>query len=224
MVIYYEGGFLTLYAIGDIHGCLMPLKSLIGNLKLKKRDTLVFLGDYIDRGPQSKEVVDFLLKLSRKYHCVFLRGNHEAMLLNYFFGGPWGKYWELNGMEATLRSYGGLRNIPDSHMDFFKNTELYYKDSNYLFVHAGIRPGVEMNKQSEVDLLWIRDDFIYADHPLENTTVVFGHTPKFGGPLILKDKIGLDTGCVYGGSLTALRVDDLKFFSVNCGTLAKKYY
>ncbi|OAA30410.1 metallophosphatase [Kosmotoga arenicorallina S304] len=224
MVIYNEGGLLTLYAIGDIHGCLNPLKSLIEKINPKKSDTLVFLGDYIDRGPKSKEVVDFLLSLDQKYRCIFLRGNHEAMLLHYLSGGPWGRYWELNGMEATLRSYGSIKNIPDRHMDFFKATKLYYENSKYLFVHAGIRPGIEMAKQSEQDLLWIRDEFIYSKTLLKGKIVVFGHTPKFGGPLILKDKIGLDTGCVYGGNLTALRTKDLKFFTANCGVPAKKQY
>nr|WP_273230062.1 metallophosphoesterase family protein [Kosmotoga pacifica] len=199
-----------------MHGCFKSLRALIRKIRPQKKDRFVFLGDYIDRGPQSREVVDFLINFSTKYDCVFLRGNHEAMLLDYLHGGPWGKYWELNGMEATLRSYGGLEGIPENHIQFFENTKLYHTDSGYLFVHAGIRPGIPLEMQKSEDLLWIREDFIYYERPFKKGTVIFGHTPNYRAPLILEGKIGIDTGCVFGGSLTALRVDDMKFFSVDC--------
>lgn len=98
---------------------------------------------------------------------------------------------------------------------FFENTVYHYEKENYVFVHGGVRPGVSLEDQDPFDLVWIRDEFIYSENPLPGKIVVFGHTP-FEEPFVSRDKIGIDTGCVYGGRLTALRVEDRKFFQVEC--------
>ncbi|ACR79117.1 MULTISPECIES: metallophosphoesterase family protein [Kosmotoga] len=203
-----------IYAIGDIHGCLESLKKLIEKINPSRTDMLIFVGDYIDRGPNSKGVVDFLIKLSRSRKCIFIRGNHEQMLLDYLNGGKTRKLWHFNGMEYTINSYGGIDKIPEKHIRFFEKTILFHETDEYVFVHAGVRPGIPLNKQKDGDLLWIRDEFIYAEWPVKDKVVIFGHTPVLQEPLIMKDKIGIDTGCVYGGKLTALRLDDMCFFSV----------
>jgi serine/threonine protein phosphatase 1 len=204
------------YVIGDIHGCLKSLKRLMKKLPVKKEDELIFVGDYIDRGKDSKGVVDFLLELSKKYCCIFLRGNHEQMLLDYLDDKKMGKIWYLNGMDATLNSYGNINSIPKDHLEFFRNTEFYYQTENYLIVHAGVLPGKPLEEQDEMELIWIREEFIYSKKPLDDKIIVFGHTPFLDGPYIDKTKIGIDTGCVYGGKLTAIRLEDRDLFQVSC--------
>ncbi len=204
------------YVIGDIHGCLKSLKKLMKKIPVKKNDELIFVGDYIDRGSDSKGVIDFLLELDKKYKCKFLRGNHEQMLLDYLDDKNLGRIWYFNGMDATLKSYGNINLIPKDHLDFFRNTEFFYNSGDYLVVHAGVLPGKSLEEQDEMELIWIREEFIYCEKPLENKIIVFGHTPFLDGPYIDKTKIGIDTGCVYGGKLTAIRLEDREYFQVKC--------
>ncbi|MFO7882450.1 MAG: metallophosphoesterase family protein [Kosmotogaceae bacterium] len=204
------------YVIGDIHGCLKSLKKLMKKLPVKKEDELIFVGDYIDRGSDSKGVVDFLVELSNKYKCIFLRGNHEQMLLDYLDDKKLGRIWYLNGMDATLKSYGDINSIPKDHLDFFRSTEFYYLTGDYLIVHAGLVPGKPLEEQDKMELIWIREEFIYCNKPLNSKIIVFGHTPFLDGPYFDKTKIGIDTGCVYGGKLTAIRLEDREYFQVNC--------
>lgn len=183
-----------------------------------KKETLVFMGDYIDRGPHSKEVVDYLIDLARGGNrVVFLKGNHELMLQNYLSGKDKLSFL-YNGGEATLGSYmkgGGLNEanlIPPEHLDFFDNLRLYYETENYIFVHGGLKANIPLEHQDEWDMLWIRDEFIYSDFDF-GKLVIFGHTP-FREPLILDNKIGIDTGAVYGNKLTCVELSAMKFFSV----------
>lgn len=206
---------MSTYVIGDIHGCYEQLRKLIDKIPLSTSDKLIFLGDYIDRGPSSKEVIEFLTQLSKNYECIFIRGNHEQMLLDYVQRGMNLQLWYFNGAGATLRSYGGIEKIPKSHLEFFRSTKLYYIMDEKLFVHAGVKPGVPLKKQKESDLLWIRDEFIYSKNPLPDFTVIFGHTP-FDRPLIQPDKIGLDTGCVYGGRLSCMCLESGRIFEISC--------
>jgi len=141
------------YVIGDIHGCLKSLKRLMKKLPVKKEDELIFVGDYIDRGKDTKGVVDFLLDLSKKYSCEFLRGNHEQMLLDYIDDKKMGRIWYLNGMDATLDSYGNINSIPKDHLEFFRNTKFYYQTENYLIVHAGVLPGKPLEEQDEMEMI-----------------------------------------------------------------------
>ncbi len=196
------------YAIGDIHGCLATLKKLVSSLELLASDKLIFIGDYVDRGPNSRGVIDFLIAISTKYESQFIRGNHEQMFLDYISGTPGSTIWAYNGMETTIRSYGSVRIVPDYHVDFLMETVTHYQMGKYLFVHAGVRPGVALKKQQDSDLMWIREPFLSTPVPMKGRKVVYGHTPVFGGPLDTKGKLGIDTGCVYGGHLTAYRVED----------------
>jgi serine/threonine protein phosphatase 1 len=215
-------------AIGDIHGCLSPLQTLLDKLAPNSDETLVFLGDYIDRGPDSKGVIDYLLVLKETHPCVFLMGNHEFMMLEYLdFGREEG--WAMNGGKSTLASYmlHDEIHIPESHIDFLHNLVYYYDTEKYFFVHGGLKPTrsiVENLKLlSPMDFVWERDHLnphhlFYEDYAWEKT-VVCGHTPR--PEPILKDKlISIDTGCVYNyspelGRLTAIRLPSLEIVQVD---------
>ncbi len=207
------------FAVGDIHGCLDKLVLLMGKIDIDfRKDTLVFIGDYIDRGPKSKEVVDYLMDLARgKDSVIFLRGNHEYMLQGYLDGTDT-MFFLANGGEATIRSYlqSGMRNevkpIPSDHLGFFDSLRLYYETADYIFVHAGLKAQVPLEKQNEWDMLWIREEFIYSDFDF-GRQVVFGHT-AFRKPLVLANKIGIDTGAVYGNKLTCVELPAQRFVSV----------
>lgn len=205
-----------LWAIGDVHGCRNALERLISDISPTENDKLIFLGDYIDRGPDSKGVVDYLIELSKRVNCVFLRGNHEQMLLDVVDNGDDTYLWLINGAQATWRSYGNLQLLisNEEHMEFYRNTKFYHIEDNYLFVHGGVRPKVPIDKQDVRDLIWIREEFITKSHGL-GYTVIFGHTP-FEDVLIMEDKIGIDTGCVYGGKLTAYNLTLSKKVQVSC--------
>lgn len=188
-----------IHVIGDIHGCLDPLRRLITQLHLSETDEVVFLGDYIDRGPDSQGVIDYLLTLRGRY--TFLMGNHERMFLD-FLQGKDRTLFLYNGGSATLESYGGVSRIPAAHLAFMNRLRPYHETQNYFFVHAGIRPEIPLQEQDERDLLWIREEF-YAYSGRYPKTVVFGHTPM-REVLMDEDRIGIDTACVYGNKLTCL--------------------
>jgi serine/threonine protein phosphatase 1 len=196
--------------VGDIHGCLEPLRRLLRTVRPKPQDTVVFLGDYVDRGPNSQGVLDFLLKFARLFpQTVFLKGNHEAMFLDYLQGGP--KYPFLqNGGISTLASY--TQGVPPEHLDFLQRLRLYYETEDHIFVHAGLRPVLPLVEQREEDLLWIREEFLRSDYDW-GKTVVFGHTP-WAEPLLKEKRIGVDTGAVYGRKLTCCDVEKRQCWSV----------
>ncbi|MHB8137767.1 MAG: metallophosphoesterase family protein [Smithellaceae bacterium] len=211
-----------IFAIADIHGCLDKLQRLIGVIKADPvNDTLVFIGDYIDRADGSKEVVDYILRLKKTYQkMICLRGNHESMLLGYLQGVEEDIYL-ANGGLATLNAYGISRSdtprerkkkIPADHLRFFKSLLPYYETDQFIFVHAGLIPGIPLAEQSLYDLQWVRQTFIDSDYDF-GKRVVFGHT-HFSAPLITANKIGIDTGAVYGGRLTCVELPNLKFYQV----------
>ncbi len=201
-------------AVGDIHGCLVKLEVLLSRLPIDwTRDRLVFLGDYIDRGPDSSRVIDLVLELKKNYgeRVVCLKGNHEDMFLRYLHGEP-DSIWLAVGGNATLKSYpekDGMPIVPDEHMEFLSGLRLYLETPKYIFVHAGLRPGIPLEEQNEADLLSIRYTFIQSSYDW-GKRIIFGHTP-FPVPLVEKNKIGIDTGAVYGGRLTALVLPDVEF-------------
>ena len=198
------------YVIGDIHGCLRPLQRLLDKITPQPGDEVIFIGDYIDRGPQSREVVEHLLGLS--YRCVFLLGNHEKMLLDYLDGKDEGLFLANGGLE-TIKSYGGhVANIPPAHLRFFRDLRLMYETEYYLFVHAGIRPLVSLENQTVDDLVWIRQEFFQFIGRFSKL-VVFGHTP-LRQVLMAPDRIGIDTGCVYGGKLTCVKLPEREIIQV----------
>lgn len=203
-----------LLAIGDIHGCRGLLQQMIEQVAPGAEDRVVFLGDYIDRGPDSRGVIDYLLDFRKQWpQTVFLKGNHEAMLLDFLAGHERLRYL-LNGGENTLNGYRekGKLAIPQSHLQFFRDLRLYFATEHHLFVHAGLRPGVSPHNQSEKDLLWIREDFLKSDYRW-GKTIVFGHTPM-RKPYLKPERIGLDTGAAYGRSLSCCDIMQRKIWTV----------
>ena len=184
-----------LIAIGDIHGEIEKLNSLLDKLNLQTGDKVIFLGDYIDRGLNSKAVIERILDLSKKIECVFLKGNHEDMLLKTKITQSQDdiEHWLLSGGISTYDNYGDYPAIFNTHGKFLDSLKLYHIEQNYMFVHAGINPKKELPEQTKDDLLWIREEFLDNSHNLPYK-IIFGHTP-FIEPLILNDKIGIDTGC-----------------------------
>ena len=208
-----------LFVIGDIHGCIDMLNRLIDEIPWRPdKDLLIFLGDYIDRGEHSKEVVDYIIALKRcSLYVNCLLGNHDAMFLEYLKGKGVDQYI-LNGGGSTLKCYGinqpaeAYSLIPPDHIDFFKTLKPYIELEDYYIVHAGFRPGIEMSQQKLKDMLWIRDTFINSHYDF-GKKVIFGHTP-LDEPLVMKNKIGLDTSAVYGKKLTCLELPKMRFYFV----------
>jgi serine/threonine protein phosphatase 1 len=213
---------LRIYAIGDIHGRADLLTEILDGIAadLRRRPAvaetrLVFLGDYVDRGPASRQVIQ-ILETSLPAECrpVYLKGNHEDMLLKALISPAGQDIWLANGGEATLRSYGIHRHTAPSaevvdaigdHRRFFDSLELTHEAGDYLFVHAGVRPGVALGSQRPNDLMWIRHDFL--DHLGDyGRIIVHGHTPA-SEPEVRPNRIGIDTGAWMTGALTALRLE-----------------
>jgi len=216
---------IRVYAIGDVHGCLDPLRRLLDAIandlsSFEGRSRLVFLGDLVDRGPQSAGVVDRLLKGGFPTDfCDFIMGNHEEVMLDCYDGatGSLDAWLQFGGVE-TLESYGLGRDdifgapadvsaamrrvIPTAHIRFLKAFDDYVRIGDYVFAHAGIRPGVPLEEQSSRDLRWIRRGFLddTGDH---GCVVVHGHTivPEVQ---LLSNRIGVDTGCFHTGRLSAV--------------------
>jgi serine/threonine protein phosphatase 1 len=211
-----------IFAIGDIHGCLEKLHRLIRSIPADpENDELVFIGDYIDRAGGGPDVIDYILGLKKVYQqVVCLCGNHESMLLNYLEGVDEDLYLS-NGGVTTLDAYGikwsdgpctRKAKIPADHLRFFASLLPYYETDQYVFVHAGLLPGIPLSEQSVYDMQWVRREFIDSDDDF-GKRVVFGHT-HFSAPLVTANKIGIDTGAVYGGSLTCVELPTLKFYQV----------
>lgn len=210
-----------IYAIGDIHGQLNKLAPLLKIIGKEESATFVFIGDYIDRGPKSKEVIDLLIKFSQDHKCVFLKGNHESLLENAR-GYLTNKHqhhetfmlWLMNGGDQTCKSYKGFENIFELHSAFLENLKLYYETPDYIFVHAGLKPGIPLQEQSEEDLLWIRDEFIINPTNYPKKTIIYGHTITEMCVSPYADKIGIDTGAGFGGKLTALKLPSKKLITI----------
>ena len=225
------GGRLV-YAVGDVHGRLDALSPLLHDIaqdalmtRPAERPLLVFLGDYVDRGPESRQVVDRVLgmQVDGAFEVAPLKGNHEEALLQFLDEPAFAATWMEHGGGATLTSYGVQPNamrsnveawvvvrdafaqaLPDKHRRFYKELDLVRVVGDYAFVHAGVRPGVALKDQLERDLLWIRYEFLNDRGPFEKV-IVHGHTPA-EEPQMLKHRLGLDTGAYATGVLTAVRL------------------
>jgi serine/threonine protein phosphatase 1 len=211
------------FVIGDIHGCSEELSRLLDALALAAEDTVCFLGDYVDRGPSPRAVIDRLIRLRREGpRCIFLKGNHEDMFLA-FLGEPghYGDAFLWNGGDATLASYGlagqpgsTVRDrLPEAHRAFLLGLETHVELGRFYCVHAGVRPTRPLDQQEDEDLLWIREEFIVPPHPFP-VTVAFGHTPQREVRLHLPFKIGLDTGLVYGNKLSCLELGSAELIQI----------
>ena len=231
----------ALYAVGDVHGRLDLLDALLERIRADadrhpsdEVRELVMLGDYIDRGPDSRGVVDRLIDGPPPgFRQVCLMGNHEDALLAFLDGHREGLDWLSYGGLETLLSYGVplrrmpnspeavaelrqdlARTLPKSHEEFFRGGSHLYEAGDYVFVHAGVRPGTPLDRQSAGDLMWIRDDFLRSRSPLPGHIVVHGHT-IVDLPQDLHHRINVDTGAFISGRLTCLvlRGQDRRFIS-----------
>ncbi|HSQ01365.1 MAG TPA: metallophosphoesterase family protein [Candidatus Dormibacteraeota bacterium] len=217
------------FVVGDVHGCPDELERLLDHLAPGAGDTICFLGDYVDRGPNPRGVIDRLIRLRHEGpQCLYLKGNHEDMFLA-FMGQP-GRHGDAflwNGGDSTLASYGcqGLsgpavaERLPADHREFLAGLRTHAYIDTFLCVHAGVRPTRPLAAQSEEDLLWIREDFISQSHPFPYT-VLFGHTPHREVFVDLPFKVGLDTGLVYGNRLSCLEIDARQVWQIRRGQRA----
>ena len=222
---------VRVYAVGDIHGradVLAKLFTLIDKdleVRPNERSIEVFLGDYIDRGPHSPQVLDLLIARRRQRVAVFLRGNHEACAYRVLSDPSVLSDWVHIGGVNTLLSYGvepsgcdldqqapraiaaAFRQaLPDSHYHFLQGLALSFSCGDYFFVHAGVRPGIPLVRQSEQDLLWIREEFLLHEEDF-GKVVVHGHSPT-NLPDIRPNRINIDTGAYATGRLTCLVLED----------------
>ena len=210
-------------AVGDLHGRLDLLEQLwtkidaASRLSAARQRTLIFIGDYVDRGLQSAQLVERLLDGFPGFETVYLKGNHDETLLQFLIDPAIGEAWRNFGGLETLSSYGVAHGagkswaqtrgefasvLPTTHEAFFKNLRLYHVIGDYIFVHAGLKPRVPLEEQRESDLLWIRDEFL--ESPVNfGRTVVHGHTPA-DAPEVRNNRIGIDTGAYMTGNLTAV--------------------
>ncbi len=205
-------------AIGDIHGCLRSLESLVHEVGLTSEDTLITLGDYVDRGPDTRGVIDFLLSLQDTHTLVPLRGNHEIGMLRALvdprFAYSWlGPVW---GGGATLNSYetDTLKDIPDRHWEFLNQTLPYHEAEEHIFVHANLDPELACEEQDDEVIFWQR--FGDPQPHYSGKTMVCGHTPQAGGrPLSVGHAICVDTHVYDGGWLTCLEVESGQYWQAN---------
>lgn len=210
----------TTCVIGDIHGCHSSLSRLLDKV-LHRADTLVFLGDYVDRGSHSKEVVATIVSLSKSHPRVIpLMGNHDFLFLQYLTGGDNRLFLQVGGLQ-TLASYElspsanqteKNQQVPSEHLAFLRSLSLFWEDQHALYVHAGLQPGRHLSQQTAQWCLWARESFLLNTFDF-GKPVVFGHT-VFPEPYLAADKIGIDTGAVYGGRLTALLLPEREVISV----------
>jgi serine/threonine protein phosphatase 1 len=223
------------YAIGDIHGRADLLDLLLTRIETDRLRAAgpevlyVFLGDYVDRGPSSMQVIDRLIELGTRHRVVCLKGNHEAFFLEFFADPVTLQDWKRYGALNTLMSYG-LRPpvqpkeaqctdiasqlataMPPSHQEFLLNLGLSLSFGDFFFVHAGARPRIALDEQREEDLLWIREDFLLHEDMFEKI-IVHGHTPV-REPEIFSNRINIDTGAYATGRLTCLVLEgeDMRF-------------
>jgi serine/threonine protein phosphatase 1 len=227
---------LRIYAISDIHGCARQLQHAFATIDLHLsrstpvRPLHVFLGDYIDRGPASRETIDLLIERSRRHESIFLKGNHEALLLEVMQDASRLDAWKAFGGLQTLMSYGlapsiksdtegrnklvraFLHRLPAHHLHFFSNLRPSYICGDFFFAHAGVRPGVPLQRQHQRDLLWIREEFLQCDEDF-GKFVVHGHTPVLK-PEIRSNRINIDTGAYATGKLTLLAIQGEQMFAI----------
>ena len=209
-------------AIGDIHGCIRALTSLVDFVGLRPDDTIVTLGDYVDRGPDSRAVVDFVINLGKTHHLVPLRGNHEIMMLDSREKKSWLHAWMQYGGDATLLSYsssadvaGSFADVPESHMDFLENQLVaYYECETHFFVHANADANKPLEDQTDPTLYWRKYGNPQAH--CSGKIMVCGHTAQQSGkPCSNEHSICIDTWAHGGGWLSCLDVESGTIWQAN---------
>jgi serine/threonine protein phosphatase 1 len=211
---------MSTFVIGDVHGCYVALLSLLDEVKPTATDRVIFLGDYIDRGPSSKSVIDWLIQFKANIPCVFLRGNHEVMILAARGNRITAESWRSSGGAAALKSYGtrfgpGWESaIPESHWKFFEQTTKWFKTENHIFVHGALDAELDLEEQPDSILFWERFDTIRPHK--SGKKVICGHTPDPTGAI--RDvgfALCIDTGPAIGGWLTCLNADTHQIWQAN---------
>jgi serine/threonine protein phosphatase 1 len=227
---------IQVYAVGDIHGRADLLQNVFAAIDhhiartAPHRALQVYLGDYIDRGPQSRQAIDLLIERSRHHESIFLKGNHEAFMFDVLRDASLLEAWKEYGGYQTLMSYGlrpslkpdrkeqdalveALRHaMPEHHRRFFSHLKSSFSCGDFFFAHAGVRPGVPLREQREEDLLWIREDFLHSEQDF-GKFVVHGHTPV-PKPEIRPNRINIDTGAFATGILTLLTIHGEQMFAI----------
>ncbi len=204
-------------AIGDIHGCDVALERLVEAISIQPKDTLVGLGDYVDRGPNSRGVIDRLLQLETVCRAHFLTGNHELMMQAAIQGQSETALWLANGGAQTVQSYGGsLANTPEEHLDFLNRCVPFFETTHYFFVHANYSPHLPLEKQPAFSLYW---EHLHAYTPtphMNGKIAVVGHTPQRSGNVLqLAHLICLDTYCYGRGWLSAMELNSGQIWQAN---------
>lgn len=205
------------FAIGDIHGCLTALQVLDNELAFGDGDTVVTLGDYVDRGPNSRGVIEFLLGLRKRCRLVALRGNHEIMMLQARDDRSLLLNWLACGGDATLDSYGasGFQDVPGSHWDFLAGTARYHETEGDFYVHANVRPDLPLEDQPDYNLFWDHLGGSVARN-MSGRRMICGHTAQTSGlPLDLGHAVCLDTHACGGGWLTCLETESGVYWQAN---------
>ncbi len=197
------------YVIGDVHGCAKALRSLIDVLKLGSNDELVFVGDYVDRGPNSRDVVEQMLELSQQCRVFALRGNHEIMLQGVVMSDLDDATWLRSGGKATVASYGGsVTKIPSRHLDFFAGLSRSLETETEIFVHAMYHPLQKIEEQSDELTYWTHLPTPLPPPHCSGKRVYLGHTPQPRGEVLCHSHlVGIDTYCFGGGYLTAMDLE-----------------
>ncbi|AWL91013.1 MULTISPECIES: metallophosphoesterase family protein [Bradyrhizobium] len=226
---------VRIYAISDIHGCahlLQPMLRVIDADVACSRPRYaveVFMGDYIDRGPDTRSTLDVLIERSRRGNAVFLKGNHEAFLVRVFEDPSLFEDWIAVGGTQTLMSYGLappdlkrdepasimrdlIRAMPTEHLEFLDNLRLSFSCGDFFFVHAGVRPGVPLAEQTERDLLWIREEFLRSEEQF-GKYIVHGHTPVRSAEF-MANRVNIDTGAYATGNLTLMSIQGSRMLAV----------
>ncbi len=228
---------IRIYAVSDIHGRADLLQEVFAAIDHHlaragpARALHVFLGDYIDRGPASRQTIDLLIERSRRHESIFLKGNHETFLLEALQDASRLEAWKDYGGLQTLMSYGLapsikpdrneqnelvqalLNAMPTHHRRFFSNLRSSFSCGDFFFAHAGVKPGVPLRRQREEDLLWIRDEFLQSEEDF-GKFVVHGHTPV-AKPEIRPNRINIDTGAYATSILTLLTIEGQRIFASN---------
>ena len=211
---------MALYAIGDIHGMLDALKSIFEKGDFSTDDTFVFLGDYVDRGPDSCGTIDWLIQNSQNYRFVFLKGNHELMMLAAREAPDQLSYWLFFGGAETLDSYGigdqpdWIEHIPLAHWKFMEEALPYYQEGEYIFVHAGLEAGKPLEEQNHNTLFWKK--FEVPEAYITGKEVICGHTSRKNGEIAdFGHTVCIDTYAYGGMWLTCLNVETGEFIKAN---------
>lgn len=220
-----------IFAIGDIHGCSNTFRRLLlDKIKVRKSDLIYCLGDYIDRGHDSKGVIDFILELREQGYTIYtLRGNHEQMMLDATLSKEKWNHWIKNGGSEALKSFNitSLEELPSKYLEFLESTDLYIETNDFIFVHAGLNFNLENPFVDKVSMLWSRDDYMDIAK-INNKTVIHGHTPISHIKMLNqpnKNNINIDGGCVFKknkdfGYLVALSVTDGRFLCLRNSELS----